>query len=718
MAIQNRRGYEADFDPAKMLPGEWAVSLDTKYVRMCFAPGECLRMATYEGFEQDMEEVKRILAECQDIQTAIEQIRQSVTDSELVIEDYVAQAKQYRDEAEQYAAEAKTSADNAKTSEKNAKTSETNAKASETNAKVSEENAQRVFESLPEDYSELSKAFYSAAIKQTATGETIHLTDSADSKVVAFGLYGKAEQKQYSGKNQLQINGTSQTAYGVDFTINEDGSFTLNGTTTQICLFNLYLNITESLLEKGIQYILSVTGTTSAAFGLQYFDYVDSAWALKAQVNNESTFEVGTDAVGTLVRLNINSGVTFNNATFYPMIRKASIADPTWEPFVGNAPSPSPDYPQDVEIAGESGSVEVKSVGKNLIPYPYNNTTFTNNGITFTDNGDGSVTVNGTATANVGFNCQSRGDTTNPFCLKKGTYKASGCPDGGSSSRYTIAFGKTNPTTGNYVSFGFDYGKEITFTLDEDSETTQVQIIIYAGATINNLIFYPMIRLASEIDDTYEPYTETTATISTPDGFPGIPVDSGGNYTDENGQQWISNEIIKYTDGTGKRIQRIGKAVFDGSDDELWAFRDDVTDCNATRLYECRPDFNSNAPCASNIAKEMRKANTEVNTIRMVGSNDYGYQFNLDKERFPTVESWAEYLKTTNAVVYYELATPIITDLTAEEIAEIEKLHTFYPVTNISNDADCSMEVTYLCDAKNYIDNRLALIESAMINNI
>ena len=53
MAIQNRRGYEADFDPAKMLPGEWAVSLDTKYVRMCFAPGECLRMATYEGFEQN-----------------------------------------------------------------------------------------------------------------------------------------------------------------------------------------------------------------------------------------------------------------------------------------------------------------------------------------------------------------------------------------------------------------------------------------------------------------------------------------------------------------------------------------------------------------------------------------------------------------------------------------------------------------------------------------
>ena len=37
-------------------------------------------------------------------------------------------------------------------------------------------------------------------------------------------------------------------------------------------------------------------------------------------------------------------------------------------------------------------------IGKNLIPYPYINTTKTTNGVTYTDNGDGSVTVSGTAT--------------------------------------------------------------------------------------------------------------------------------------------------------------------------------------------------------------------------------------------------------------------------------------------------------------------------------
>ena len=61
MAIQMRRGLEVDFNPDKMKPGEWAVSLDKKYVRMCFTPGLCFRMATYESFEEDMQEIQNIL---------------------------------------------------------------------------------------------------------------------------------------------------------------------------------------------------------------------------------------------------------------------------------------------------------------------------------------------------------------------------------------------------------------------------------------------------------------------------------------------------------------------------------------------------------------------------------------------------------------------------------------------------------------------------------
>lgn len=72
VTIQMRKGLEKDFNASKLSPGEWAVSTDTKYVRMCFAPGVVVRMATYEGFEADMAQVQEILAECQDIQTAVD----------------------------------------------------------------------------------------------------------------------------------------------------------------------------------------------------------------------------------------------------------------------------------------------------------------------------------------------------------------------------------------------------------------------------------------------------------------------------------------------------------------------------------------------------------------------------------------------------------------------------------------------------------------------
>ena len=93
--MQMKRGNEADFDPSQMLPGEWAVSLDTKYVRMCFAPGICVRMATYDAFEADMEEVRDILLEAQTIQEAVARIQTEINDIAVVVEDYSTLSKSY-----------------------------------------------------------------------------------------------------------------------------------------------------------------------------------------------------------------------------------------------------------------------------------------------------------------------------------------------------------------------------------------------------------------------------------------------------------------------------------------------------------------------------------------------------------------------------------------------------------------------------------------------
>lgn len=548
MAIRMRRGNEADFDPEKMLPGEWAVSTDTKYVRMCFAPGIVLRMATYEAFESDMAEIRKILSECQSIQTAVELIQNNVTNSELVIENYVKEAKQYRDEAEQY------------------------------------RNETEQFRN--EAFSTTSGLI----INNTARGDTIHLTDSAKGKVLAFGLYGKAVQNKYSGKN--------------------------------------------------------------------------------------------------------------------------------------------------------------------LIPYPHDYAyPHTNSGLTFTyDEETGYITVNGTANSTTGsyavLNIQNRNDTNTPFYLPKGEYKATGCPSDGGNGKYRIAIGYTN-TDGSYSAYGMDDGNGFEFEVTDETRPMQVQLIVYNGYTANNLVFKPMIRPADIVDDTYEPYvggipapspdypqeitiskgkydsvavtlesgdrTEVSSFALRTDGLAGIPVDSEGNYTDENGQQWICDEIVKYADGSGKRIQRI--------------YRHKVEACSVYNSPRAFTNLPYEYPMkmyvdATTIYSMCNRFKTVVHT-GLVSTNDNtcggqgtNFAFRSDALGLTSLEEWTAWFKANETIIYYVLAEPIETNLTADELKVYENLQTFYPVTNVSNNANCGMSITYVADTKNYIDNKIASLEKALYNNI
>ena len=60
-----------------------------------------------------------------------------------------------------------------------------------------------------------------------------------------------------------------------------------------------------------------------------------------------------------------------------------------------------------------------QTASKNLIPYPYYNTTNTTGGITFTDNGDGTVTADGIRTGTANF-ILAYSQTSYPLSLPKG----------------------------------------------------------------------------------------------------------------------------------------------------------------------------------------------------------------------------------------------------------------------------------------------------------
>ena len=152
----------------------------------------------------------------------------------------------------------------------------------------------------------------------------------------------------------------------------------------------------------------------------------------------------------------------------------------------------------------ELGSSELEqetTTGKNKLQYTletlksingvgtWNNNVYTRNGITFTINDDLSINVNGTATAA----CYII--LNNSLSLTNGTeYILSGCPASGGVSSYSLRL-----YTGS--SYESEVGTGKTFTY---SSQDLVRINIFNGITINNLTFYPMIRLSSVSDNTYE----------------------------------------------------------------------------------------------------------------------------------------------------------------------------------------------------------------------
>ena len=169
------------------------------------------------------------------------------------------------------------------------------------------------------------------------------------------------------------------------------------------------------------------------------------------------------------------------------------------------------------EVNNELSAIENVYGAKNLIPYPCNQFSRTNNGITFTDNGDGTVTANGTATADASYNISQRyGVSGGSFSLKNGNYLLSGC-ESGSNTTFFLQTGVTKNGVFSLLNKNYDGDTAITVDGDDnsnDSANIAVQIVIRSGQTLTNKVFKPMIRLASIQDDTWVPYAKTNKELT------------------------------------------------------------------------------------------------------------------------------------------------------------------------------------------------------------
>lgn len=159
------------------------------------------------------------------------------------------------------------------------------------------------------------------------------------------------------------------------------------------------------------------------------------------------------------------------------------------------------------------------------------------NGVTFTVNEDGSITANGTATAKASLLVIPK---TEKYALNKGFYILSDGVSGSAVDTYYMSMGAYTKSDLKYkksvIRSYIDNGNFEWLEDDANLYYLAVDIVITVGTTVNNLTFYPMIRLASDTDDTYQPYQKNpTLTIQLPAAYTyqGVNVDFGGNAPSE-----------------------------------------------------------------------------------------------------------------------------------------------------------------------------------------
>ena len=195
--------------------------------------------------------------------------------------------------------------------------------------------------------------------------------------------------------------------------------------------------------------------------------------------------------------------------------------------------------------AGDSGSVAVKVTGKNLLNSALMNPAFSDKGISAKQNSDGSYTISGTPIVDGNIVLWIGGGWNNTVPLFT-------IPPGSYYSNVLIFYydGKTRTSKRN------------AFTLLEPFRITG--IVYDKSYAINeryNFLIAPQLEFGSTAT-AYSPYREQLLTLPTPTGLPGIPVTSGGNYTDQSGQQWICDEVDLER---GVKVQRIDKGAFDST---------------------------------------------------------------------------------------------------------------------------------------------------------
>ena len=347
--------------------------------------------------------------------------------------------------------------------------------------------------------------------------------------------------------------------------------------------------------------------------------------------------------------------------------------------------TPTPDAPVPIVSAGDSGSVTVKVTGKNLLYLP-DIEERTVGGVTYSVK-NGVIKIKGT----------SQGKSIRlirDIKLFVGTWFFDPNPVKGTES-LSCYLDLTNTINRGFSLASGAASKPLKLPEVEVKHPFNLNIESAAGSVID-MEWKPQMLLSDKLLP-YFPYREQLLTLPTLTGLPGIPVTSGGNYTDPQGQQWICDEVDLER---GVRVQRVNRLKLDAL-----SWRYELTPTNKSDTFISDVPASQDGTTRGYSLCQYAVFDGVAYDIEMTEScrcyvwvKSVTLQFKAGSG-VNSVDAFSEWLKARpDASIFYCLATPIETPLTPAEIAAYKALTAYGPDTVVQAGDSAGIKLGYQRD--------------------
>lgn len=330
--------------------------------------------------------------------------------------------------------------------------------------------------------------------------------------------------------------------------------------------------------------------------------------------------------------------------------------------------TPTPDSPIPIENITE---ISVEVTGKNLINPNLPVNSKTQNGITITNNGDGTYTATGTSTSSLAISLTQK----NTIKLNKSTSYTNSIEilEGNFLGAIAVAvLDSEDKITYNYINVSSS-SLSNTKTPTEDLTIKAYEYYIDKANITVNFKFRVQLEKGTQAT-TYEQYKSNSLTInlqgnelcSLPDG---------------------TKDEINIVNGEALLVKRIGKVILDGT--QAFYRSNELTNSYRYHTAEIIRGFN-------NISLSNYFVNKTIGNINSVDEpgltivNNRQLAMRVNKNIASTVDEFKTWLSTHNVEVLYKLAEPKTINL-----GTVEMPHTYDSISNVSNSENTDMEVEY-----------------------